>query len=43
VQKSAKGIVGDGHEPDTRKSHLAEGLNGPRKGINGVATRAYDS
>ena len=43
VQKSAEGVVGDGHEPGTRKSHRAEGPNGPRKGINRVATRTYDS
>lgn len=43
VQKSAEGIVGDGHEPDIRRTHRAEGPNGPREGINGVATRTYDS
>ena len=26
-----------------RKTHLAEGLNGPREGINGVASRPCDS
>jgi len=43
VQKSAEGIVGGGHEPDIRKPHPTEGPNGPRKGINRVATRTYDS
>jgi hypothetical protein len=43
MQKSAKGIVGAGHEPDIRTSHRVEGPNGPREGINGVATRTHDS
>ena len=43
VQKSAEGVVGDGHEPVNRKPHRTEGPNGPREGINGVATRPYDS
>jgi hypothetical protein len=43
MQKSAEGIVGVGHEPGIRKPHHAEGPNGPREGINGVATRTYDS
>jgi hypothetical protein len=43
MQKSAEGVVGAGHEPVHRKPHPTEGPNGPREGINGVATRTYDS
>ncbi len=42
VQKSADGIVGgDGSDPEVGRR--TEGLNGPREGINGVATRTQDS
>src|SRR5262249_19165706 len=31
MQKSAKGVVGAGHEPDDRKPHRTEGPNGPAR------------
>jgi hypothetical protein len=44
AQKSADGIVGGGNEPaDDRRSHPAEGPNGPRKGLNGKASRTWIS
>ena len=39
AQESADGIVGGGNEPENRRSHTTEGLNGSPRGDNGVASR----
>jgi hypothetical protein len=50
AQKSAEGIIGAGNEPvigvsptQSRRTHRAEGPNGPRKGLNGRASRSENS